>query len=296
MIEDAGPADPDVTSCAAGTPRRRRAPTHGCRTRRALAPGGAGRDGAGGHGRRRPGHRRAGRSAGCRSGRRPLRPASEIDELVVKRPEGAGALAIGASRASGGGSYSFRREGFDRGMCGARRPPTRIGSTRRARPVRVVGLDEDAADRRRPVGRLVAAAGQAGGEAPQRLFLLVADDAVVVGAGRRRRSGRRCRRAGSGRRRSGTWVWVPTTRLARPSQKWPMAIFSEVASACMSTMMASATAPSGQASSSRSTAANGSSSASMCTRPSRLITRTRWPLWRLEQLGAAARARRIRRG
>ena len=37
----------------------------------------------------------------------------------------------------------------------------------------------------------------------------------------------------------GTWVWVPTTRLARPSHQCASAIFSEVASACTSTMTAS---------------------------------------------------------
>ena len=40
----------------------------------------------------------------------------------------------------------------------------------------------------------------------------------------------------------GTWVWVPTTRLARPSHQWPSAIFSEVASACTSTITAVARA------------------------------------------------------
>jgi len=47
----------------------------------------------------------------------------------------------------------------------------------------VVGLDEDAADGRRTEGRLVTALAYLGGEPAQRLFLLVADDAVVVGAG-----------------------------------------------------------------------------------------------------------------
>jgi hypothetical protein len=75
----------------------------------------------------------------------------------------------------------------------------------------------------------------------------------------------------------GMCVCVPTTRLARPSQKCPIADFSLVASACMSTMMASQAAPSGQLSSCASTAAKGSSSASMCTRPSALITSTRRP-------------------
>ena len=46
---------------------------------------------------------------------------------------------------------------------------------------------------------------------------------------------------GSTRRSAvGTWVWVPTTRLARPSQKKPIACFSLVASPWKSTMMASA--------------------------------------------------------
>ena len=56
-----------------------------------------------------------------------------------------------------------------------------------------------------------------------------------------------------------------------------MAIFSEVASACMSTTMASATRPKGQSSSALSTAAKGSSRLSMWTRPSRLTTRICFP-------------------
>src|SRR5690606_20989766 len=47
----------------------------------------------------------------------------------------------------------------------------------------VVGLHEDAADRRRTLGGLVAAARDLGGEPAQRLVLLVADHTVVVGAG-----------------------------------------------------------------------------------------------------------------
>ena len=45
----------------------------------------------------------------------------------------------------------------------------------------------------------------------------------------------------------GTCVCVPTTRLARPSQKWPIACFSLVASQWMSTTIASAAPLSGQA-------------------------------------------------
>ena len=56
-----------------------------------------------------------------------------------------------------------------------------------------------------------------------------------------------------------------------------MAIFSEVASQCMSTTMASAATPSGQASSWASTAEKGSSRLSMCTRPSTFMTSTRRP-------------------
>jgi hypothetical protein len=40
-------------------------------------------------------------------------------------------------------------------------------------------------------------------------------------------------------------VCVPTTTLARPSQKWPIAIFSEVASQCTSTRTACACPPGG---------------------------------------------------
>src|SRR5690606_25812767 len=46
----------------------------------------------------------------------------------------------------------------------------------------IVGLDVDAADGGGAVGGGVAAAGEAGGEAPQGLFLVVADDGVVVAA------------------------------------------------------------------------------------------------------------------
>src|SRR5690606_16487156 len=51
-----------------------------------------------------------------------------------------------------------------------------------SQPRAVVGLDIDAADGGGAVGRGVAAAGEAGGEAPQGLFLLVADDGVVIAA------------------------------------------------------------------------------------------------------------------
>ena len=73
----------------------------------------------------------------------------------------------------------------------------------------------------------------------------------------RRRTCRRCRPAGSAWSAVGTWVWVPTTSVARPSTKCAMACFSLVASACMSIEDGVAAAPSGQARSSRSTAANG---------------------------------------
>src|SRR5690606_14461325 len=49
----------------------------------------------------------------------------------------------------------------------------------------VISLDEDAADGGRTAGRGVAPAGQTGGEAAQRLFLVVADDGVVVAAAAR---------------------------------------------------------------------------------------------------------------
>jgi calcineurin-like phosphoesterase len=52
---------------------------------------------------------------------------------------------------------------------------------------------------------------------------------------------------------------VPTTRLARPSHQWPIAIFSLVASAWMSMIDACASPPSGCAFSAASTAENGSS-------------------------------------
>src|SRR6266478_5511399 len=69
----------------------------------------------------------------------------------------------------------------------------------------------------------------------------------------------------------GTWVWVPTTRLARPSQKKPMPCFSLDASPWKSTTIASAASRSGQASSSRLSTAKGSSNGVMKTRPMALI-------------------------
>ena len=76
----------------------------------------------------------------------------------------------------------------------------------------------------------------------------------------------------------GTWVWVPTTRLARPSHQWPSAIFSEVASACTSTITALARPPSGAAFSAASSAENGSSNGRfMNTWPSACATKTLRP-------------------
>ena len=69
------------------------------------------------------------------------------------------------------------------GTARASRPPMRIGSTRRARPVASSVSTKTPQTVAGPSAGLVAAAGDAGGEAPQRLFLLVADHAVVVGAG-----------------------------------------------------------------------------------------------------------------
>src|SRR5262249_13832827 len=89
----------------------------------------------------------------------------------------------------------------------------------------------------------------------------------------------------------GACVWVPTTRLARPSRKWPIACFSLVVSACMSTTIASAPRLSGHAVSSRSTAANGSSSGSMKMRPMALTTSTCAPFFALTM--AVPRAGRI---
>jgi hypothetical protein len=138
----------------------------------------------------------------------------------------------------------------------------RIGSTRTARPERGSVSTNTPQTVAGPLGRLVAALRDAHGEAAQRLLLLHADHAVVVGAGAR--VGLEGRAAGQDLGvGGGNVVWVPTTRLARPSQKWPMAIFSLVISAWMSTMAASQASPSGQASSSRSTAEKGSSRLSM---------------------------------
>ena len=76
----------------------------------------------------------------------------------------------------------------------------------------------------------------------------------------------------------GTWVWVPTTRLARPSHQWPSAIFSEVASAWTSTITAAAVPPRVAGRSAASIAEKGSSKGRfMNTCPSTWATKTRRP-------------------
>jgi hypothetical protein len=68
------------------------------------------------------------------------------------------------------------------------------------------------------------------------------------------------------------------TALARPSQKWPIAIFSDVASAWKSTNAACTCPPRGWARSTASMAENGSSKGwRMNTRPSTCATRMRRP-------------------
>ena len=87
----------------------------------------------------------------------------------------------------------------------------------------------------------------------------------------------------------GACVWVPATRLARPSQKKPIDCFSLVVSRVhvdddgVGILRAAR-----QAVSSRSIAANGSSSGSMKMRPMTLTTSTRAPVFALDQRRAAA--------
>ena len=104
------------------------------------------------------------------------------------------------------------------------RPPTRTGSMR-SRQASCIGLDEHAAERGRAGRRREAAGRHLPGEALQGFELLHADDAVVIGAGAR--IGLIGGAAGQNICASavGTCEWVPTTRLARPSQKWPMRHF-----------------------------------------------------------------------
>ena len=124
------------------------------------------------------------------------------------------------------------------GSAGASRPPSRTG-TRAARAAGgVVGLDEDAAERRRALGRGEAALGHAGDEAGRSARACPCRSRCRSRRTCRRRSGRRCRASRIWVSAVGTWVWVPTTRLARPSHQCPSAIFSEVASACTSTITA----------------------------------------------------------
>ena len=76
----------------------------------------------------------------------------------------------------------------------------------------------------------------------------------------------------------GTWVCVPTTRLARPSHQCASAIFSEVASACTSTITACAVPPSVAGFSAASIAEKGSSNGRfMNACPSTCATKTRRP-------------------
>ena len=78
-----------------------------------------------------------------------------------------------------------------------------------------------------------------------------------------------------GRMRSsavGMCVWVPKTHETLPSRNQPIATFSLVASACMSTMMTGVTIF--RRATSRSAARNGQSSGSMKTRPMTLSTPT----------------------
>ena len=129
-------------------------------------------------------------------------------------------LIIGRTRAglnSLGGSAALVTVGTTFGSLGqAAADPDGFDATRQAGSV--VGLHIDPADGSRALGRLEAAARNAGREAPQRLLLVHADDAVVVatgaGVGLVSRAASRIWASAVG-----TWVWVPTTRLARPSQK-----------------------------------------------------------------------------
>ena len=72
-----------------------------------------------------------------------------------------------------------------------------------------------------------------------------------------------------------TWVWVPMTAETRPSRYQPIAIFSEVASACMSTKI-TFTSPA-RASSSSATRNGESALAGMKTCPCRFRTPTGIP-------------------
>ena len=139
-------------------------------------------------------------------------------------------------------------------------------------------LDRDGAKSRGTQRRLEPAGGNAAGEAPQRLVLFHADHRIVVAGhadvgdescaagrgcdGRRSAHGCGCRRRGwpSRRRKNQAPIFRCSPRHARRSTT------------------ASQASPSGEAASSRSSAAKGSSSASMKIRPSRLTTRSRAPL------------------
>src|SRR5947207_1342172 len=69
------------------------------------------------------------------------------------------------------------------------------------------------------------------------------------------------------------WVWLPTTADTLPSRKRPIATFSDVASACMSTKTIEASRR--MSASASSAARNGQSTGAMKTRPIRFRTATR---------------------
>ena len=82
----------------------------------------------------------------------------------------------------------------------------------------------------------------------------------------------------------GTWVWVPTTALTRPSRYQPIAFFSEVISQWKSRIRIGGSG-SAAPSSSSSSLMNGESSWFMNTRPIALMTATSSPssVWWISQ-------------
>src|SRR5499433_2348402 len=111
---------------------------------------------------------------------------------------------------------------------------------------RIVGFDRDRAQRCRPQRRFEATRRDSAHETVERLVLAHPDHGIVV-AGHADIGDERGAARQDWWSAVGAWVWVPTTRLARPSQKCPMACFSLVASQWISTMTASASRPSAQA-------------------------------------------------
>ena len=151
------------------------------------------------------------------------------------------------------------------------------------------GLDRDRAERRWPQRRLEPAGRDAAREAPQRLVLRHADHRIVVAghADVGDEAGAARRGCGVGARHMG----VGADDKARPAvdEMAERLFLARRLGVEVDDRSRRSLSPSGQAASSRSSAAKGSSSASMKMRPIRLMTRSARAASRFDHRRAAAR-------